>query len=93
VAADLLVRDGGVGEPVLLLVYGLGATGDVWGRWVPLLTERWPGRWLAPDLPGHGGSGTLPGYSFGARRAAWPGSSAAWNGWSCSGTPWVASSA
>ena len=65
-AADLRVRDGGVGEPVLLLVHGLSATGDVWSRWAPLLTERWPGRWLAPDLPGHGGSGALPGYSFGA---------------------------
>jgi pimeloyl-ACP methyl ester carboxylesterase len=66
VVAELRVRDGGEGEPVLLLVHGLGATGDVWSRWTPLLTERWAGHWLAPDLPGHGGSGALPGYSFGA---------------------------
>src|SRR5262249_15943574 len=44
-----------------------GATGDVWGRWPPLLARRWPGRWLAPDLPGHGGppppaAGNLPGF-------------------------------
>jgi pimeloyl-ACP methyl ester carboxylesterase len=66
VVAELRVQGGGVGEPALLLVHGLGATGDVWSRWTPLLAERWPGRWLAPDLPGHGGSGVLPGYSFGA---------------------------
>ena len=26
------------------------------------VTARWPGRWLAPDLPGHGGSETLARY-------------------------------
>ena len=30
----------------------------------------WPGRWLAPDLPGHGGSRSLPGYTFDALAAA-----------------------
>lgn len=30
----------------------------------PLLVRHWPGRWLAPDLPGHGGSQPLAGYSF-----------------------------
>ena len=50
---------------MLLLLHGLGATGDVWNGWPPVLSERWPGRWLAPDLPGHGGSEPLPRYSFG----------------------------
>jgi pimeloyl-ACP methyl ester carboxylesterase len=54
--ADLRVQQGGSGDPVLLLLHGLGATGDVWDGWRPLLARRWPGRWLAPDLPGHGGS-------------------------------------
>lgn len=58
------VQGGGGGEPVLLLLHGLGATGDVWSGWVRPLAERWPGRWLAPDLPGHGGSPPLPHYSF-----------------------------
>jgi pimeloyl-ACP methyl ester carboxylesterase len=58
------VQSGGSGQPVLLLLHGLGATGDVWNGWPPLLAERWPGRWLAPDLPGHGGSDPLPHYSF-----------------------------
>jgi pimeloyl-ACP methyl ester carboxylesterase len=62
--AGLRVRDGGSGEPVLLLLHGLGATGDVWEGWLPLLARRWPGRWLAPDLPGHGGSPPLSSYTF-----------------------------
>ena len=52
------------GQPVLLLLHGLGATGDVWRSWRSLLDRHWPGRWLAPDLPGHGASAPLPHYSF-----------------------------
>jgi pimeloyl-ACP methyl ester carboxylesterase len=68
--AGLRVHQGGSGEPVLVLLHGLGATGDVWQRWRPLLARRWPGRWLAPDLPGHGGSRPLPGYTFESLAAA-----------------------
>jgi pimeloyl-ACP methyl ester carboxylesterase len=35
-----------------------------------LLARRWPGRWLAPDLPGHGGSRPLPRYTFESLAAA-----------------------
>jgi pimeloyl-ACP methyl ester carboxylesterase len=64
--AGLRVQQGGSGEPVLLLLHGLGATGDVWDGWRPLLARRWPGRWLAPDLPGHGGGRTVVlGHSLG----------------------------
>ena len=61
---ELRVRGGGAGEPLLLLLHGLGATGDVWSGWEPLLAHRWPGRWLAPDLPGHGGSAAPAAYTF-----------------------------
>ncbi len=67
---DLRVLSGGDGEPLLLLLHGLGATGDVWASWQPMLAQRWPGRWLAPDLPGHGGSVPLPEYTFDALAAA-----------------------
>ena len=60
----LRVHEGGSGEPLLVLLHGLGATCDVWDGWWPLLARRWPGRWLAPDLPGHGGSRPLTGYTF-----------------------------
>jgi pimeloyl-ACP methyl ester carboxylesterase len=55
---------GGHGEPLLLMLHGLGATGEVWAGWRPWLTDHWPGRWVAPDLPGHGGSGPLLEYTF-----------------------------
>jgi pimeloyl-ACP methyl ester carboxylesterase len=67
---DLRVLSGGGGEPLLLLLHGLGATGDVWAGWQLMLADRWPGRWLAPDLPGHGGSAPLPEYTFDALAAA-----------------------
>lgn len=55
------------GEPVLLLLHGLGATGDVWHD---LLERNWPGEVLAPDLPGHGRSPRLPEYTFEALATA-----------------------
>lgn len=66
----LRVLQGGSGEPLLLLLHGLGASGDVWAGWRPLLAQRWPGRWLAPDLPGHGGSPPLTAYTFDGLAAA-----------------------
>jgi pimeloyl-ACP methyl ester carboxylesterase len=61
----LFVERGGDGEPVLLLLHGLGATGAVWRGLAELLPDRWPGGWLVPDLPGHGRSPWVPRYSFG----------------------------
>jgi pimeloyl-ACP methyl ester carboxylesterase len=45
----------------VLLLHGLGATGDVWDGLVRVLEPR---AWVAPDLPGHGGSPPLTGYTF-----------------------------
>ena len=64
------VHEGGSGEPLLVLLHGLGATGDVWDEWWPLLARQWRGRWLAPDLPGHGGSPPLAAYTFDSFAAA-----------------------
>jgi pimeloyl-ACP methyl ester carboxylesterase len=35
-----------------------------------LLARRWAGRWIAPDLPGHGGSAPLTAYTFDGFAAA-----------------------
>jgi pimeloyl-ACP methyl ester carboxylesterase len=69
--AELRVLEGGGGDgPVLVLLHGLGATADVWAGWSALLRRQWPGRWLAPDLPGHGGSAPAAEYSFDGLAAA-----------------------
>jgi len=69
-AQNLRVQHGGEGQPTLLLLHGLGATSDVWNGWHSVLAERWPGQWIAPDLPGHGGSNSLRRYSFGSIASA-----------------------
>ncbi len=62
----LKLRTAGTEGPAVLLLHGLGATGAAWDG---LMAQ--PGyRWLAPDLPGHGGSARLPRYSFGGLAAA-----------------------
>jgi pimeloyl-ACP methyl ester carboxylesterase len=56
--------------PVLVLLHGLGATGEVWSGLVDLVGSDWPGPVLVPDLPGHGRSARLRRYSFGSMTAA-----------------------
>ena len=55
-AEKLHVHRGGKGDPVLVLLHGLGAHAGVWEGMLAQADRRWPGRWLAPDLRGHGGS-------------------------------------
>lgn len=55
---------GGEGERLLVLLHGLGATRHVWK---PMLAQgRWNGRWIAPDLRGHGASPHASDYSLAA---------------------------
>ncbi|MDM0004900.1 alpha/beta hydrolase [Variovorax sp. J22G73] len=64
------IEQGGQGPDLLLLLHGMGATGSVWS---PLLAEadvRWPGRWLALDLPGHGRSAPQDSYAIGQLAAS-----------------------
>jgi pimeloyl-ACP methyl ester carboxylesterase len=67
--SSLHVREVGAGRPHLLLLHGLGATGDVWDGMLASAADRWPGRVVAPDLPGHGRSAPLERYSFDALAA------------------------
>jgi pimeloyl-ACP methyl ester carboxylesterase len=66
----MYVESGGSGEPALLLLHGLGANAGVWRNLLPFVEAHWPGRWLAPDLPGHGRSPQSAVYSYGAYAAA-----------------------
>src|SRR5690348_8251802 len=62
--ARLWMESGGAGGPALVMLHGLGANAAVWERLRPLVAARWPGRWLAPDLRGHGRSPHETPYSF-----------------------------
>lgn len=57
---------GGDGPELLLLVHGLGANAAVWR---PLLEHGRPGRWVAPDLRGHGRSVVDGPFSYGVHAA------------------------
>jgi len=61
---ELHVEEGGSAGPPLLLLHGLGATGDVWNAMIPLLRQHWQGRWLIPDFRGHGRSLHQAPYSY-----------------------------
>ncbi len=52
----LLALSGGAGERLLVLLHGMGANADVWQPMLETVDRRWNGRWIAPDLRGHGRS-------------------------------------
>jgi pimeloyl-ACP methyl ester carboxylesterase len=60
---------GGAGTPTILLLHGLGATAAVWTGVQHVLQQRSIGKWIAPDLSGHGLSEPLPMYSVGSLAA------------------------
>ena len=61
---DIRAESGGSGGPVLVLLHGIGGNAAVWRRMLPLVERRWPGRWLAADLRGHGRSAHAPPYGY-----------------------------
>ena len=57
VGTELWVDQGGKDTgPTLLLMHGLSGTGRIWDGLRPLLEKHWPGRWIIPDMRGHGRS-------------------------------------
>ncbi|MFV0674421.1 alpha/beta fold hydrolase [Variovorax sp. tm] len=71
---DIYMEQGGEGPDLLLMLHGMGATGAVWS---PLCADMrtgasaaWQGRWLAPDLPGHGRSAAQDSYAIGQHAAS-----------------------
>jgi pimeloyl-ACP methyl ester carboxylesterase len=51
----------------VLLLHGLGASAAVWDGFAEVLDGA---GWVAPDVPGHGGSAALPEYTFSGVAAA-----------------------
>lgn len=69
-AVDLWVEEGGRGDgPSLLLMHGLSGTGEIWGGLRDILAEKWPGRWIIPDMRGHGRSAHCGAYGIGSHAA------------------------
>lgn len=66
---NLWTERGGTGKPTLLLLHGLGANATVWEGLLPIVERRWPGRWVAPDLRGHGRSSAAAPYGFATHAA------------------------
>jgi len=60
---------GGEGAPLLVLVHGMGANASVWEPLLPFVEDGWSGRWLAPDLRGHGRSVREGPYGVGTHAA------------------------
>lgn len=56
---------GGEGETTYVLLHGLGATGAVWQGVRDIISEKKAGRWVIPDLRGHGRSDWAPTYGLG----------------------------
>jgi len=66
---DLYVNRGGSGDRVYLLIHGLGCTAEVWQSFAQLIEDQKAGRWIAPDLRGHGRSQWADGYGVGYHAA------------------------
>lgn len=60
---------GGSGRRLLVLLHGLGATREVWRPMLDATETHWVGRWVAPDLRGHGRSAHSMDYSLGCHAA------------------------
>ena len=52
----LFALRGGTGERLLVLLHGMGANAEVWQPMLASVERHWNGRWIAPDLRGHGRS-------------------------------------
>lgn len=62
--------DGKDEGPLLVLLHGLGGTGEVWRGLEALLPQAWSGGWLRLDLAGHGRSPWVADYTFAAHARA-----------------------
>jgi pimeloyl-ACP methyl ester carboxylesterase len=60
---------GGHGDRLLVLLHGMGANASVWEPVLSIIERAWSGRWLAPDLRGHGRSVREGPYGIGAHAA------------------------
>lgn len=60
----IFARRFGAGGPLLVLLHGQGANGDVWAGLRDMAARDWPGACLIPDLRGHGRSPWREPYAY-----------------------------
>jgi pimeloyl-ACP methyl ester carboxylesterase len=65
----IFARRAGAGGPLLVLLHGQNANGDVWTPIRDMAARDWPGACLVPDLRGHGRSPWQPPYAYGTYAA------------------------
>ena len=62
---NIFSTSGGKGDVTYLLLHGLGATGDVWNDVRDQIDKNKLGRWIIPDMRGHGRSDWTKTYGLG----------------------------
>lgn len=65
----LFFKEGGSGDRLYLLIHGLGCTSEVWRGFTQIIEKQTTGRWIAPDLRGHGRSPWSATYAIGHHAA------------------------
>ncbi|SEB04846.1 alpha/beta fold hydrolase [Variovorax sp. YR216] len=66
----MYIEQGGEGADLLVMLHGMGATAAVWSPMCAQASDRWRGRWMAVDLPGHGESDPQDAYAVGQYAAS-----------------------
>ena len=66
---NLYTEKGGNGDTTYLLLHGLGCTSDVWLGLISIINENKAGKWVAPDMRGHGRSKWNDNYGLGYHAA------------------------
>jgi len=62
---SLFIQKGGSGNKTYVLLHGLGCSSDVWRGLISVIEKNKAGKWIAPDMRGHGRSEWRDSYALG----------------------------
>ena len=62
---SLYFQKGGSGNKTYVLLHGLGCSSDVWRGLISVIEKNKAGKWIAPDMRGHGRSEWKDSYALG----------------------------
>ena len=66
---NIYAQQGGSGNTTYLLLHGLGCTSDVWRGLISVIEGSSAGKWITPDMRGHGRSDWAEAYGLGYHAA------------------------